>query len=252
MFIYRKILTPLVIGLVWILIGTSSLSAEENQVTAIDIVLKPDATMCQHARDANAELLKNYPKGFALDASHNPHVTLLQRYVKTADLDKVYHAADQVLAKEKPTTWKLHAFKYYYGKGGKTGLAGIVVKPTPDLTRLQQELIDAVAPFSLQTGTAAAFVTTPDEPDIDKFTIDFVASYATIASGKKFNPHVTTGVGTVEYLDKLLAEPFHAFSFSPVGVAIYQLGAYGTARKELRSLESQPQHSAKTNRSFGK
>jgi 2'-5' RNA ligase len=210
---------------------------KKNSITAIDILLKPDDKMCQQAREANAQLLKNYPKGFALDESHVPHITLVQRYVKTEDLNKVYNAASQVLAREKPITWKLEAYRYYYGKGGNTGLAGIVVKPTTDLSRLQQELIDAVSPFALQSGTVDAFVTTPDEPDIDRFTLDFVAHYATVASGQKFNPHVTTGIGTVEYLDKLLAEPFGTFTFYPAGVSVFQLGDYGTARKELKTLQ---------------
>ena len=38
-----------------------------NSVTAIDIALEPDATMLQHAKAANARLLKSFPKGFALD-----------------------------------------------------------------------------------------------------------------------------------------------------------------------------------------
>jgi 2'-5' RNA ligase len=215
---------------------SSTENSTEHPITAIDILLKPDATMCKHAREANTELLNSYPKGFTLDATHNPHITLVQRYVKTADLEKVYDAASKVLAREKPTTWKLEAFKYYYGKGGSTGLAGIVVRPTEDLSRLQKELIDAVAPFALQSGTADAFVTTPEEPDIDKFTLDFVGSYPAVASGKKFNPHVTTGIGTVEYLDKLLTEPFQPFTFSPVGVSVFQLGGYGAARKELKAF----------------
>lgn len=136
--------------------------------------------------------------------------------------------------------WRLNAFKYYYGKGDKTGLAGIVVKPTANLLRLQRELIEAVAPYSVPTGNAAAFVTTPEEPSINKFTIDWVSSYVEKASGKNFNPHVTTGIGTIAFLDKLLAEPFQPFSFSPAGVYVYQLGDNGTARKELTSLGNNP------------
>ena len=37
--------------------------AKQNDVTAIDILLDPDATMIQHATAANAQLLKNYPQG---------------------------------------------------------------------------------------------------------------------------------------------------------------------------------------------
>ena len=85
-----------------------------NPVTAIDILFEPDATMLKHAEAANERLLKIFPKGFALDKMHQPHITCLQRYVKTADLDKVYEAVAKVLAEEKPADWKLKAFKYYY------------------------------------------------------------------------------------------------------------------------------------------
>jgi hypothetical protein len=50
--------------------------------------------MIQHAQASNTRLLQNLPKGFALGGEHAPHVTVLQRYVNTADLDKVYAAAE--------------------------------------------------------------------------------------------------------------------------------------------------------------
>ncbi|MGB8308181.1 MAG: hypothetical protein WCE36_30575, partial [Pseudolabrys sp.] len=53
--------------------------------------------------DANARLLKAYPKGFPLDATHTPHITMLQRYVQTANLDKLYAAVGNVLLARKPT-----------------------------------------------------------------------------------------------------------------------------------------------------
>jgi len=113
-------------------------------VTAIDIALEPDATMVAHAMAANARLLKSFPKGFALDETHHAHVTMLQQFVRTDDLAKVYTAANAVLAKEKPRAWILKAFKYYYIPAPPVGLAGIVVEPTDDLHRLQDELIRAV------------------------------------------------------------------------------------------------------------
>ena len=61
-------------------------SVMQNSVTAIDILLQPDATMLRHSAADNASLLKAYPKGFALDASHSPHITMLQCFVHTADL----------------------------------------------------------------------------------------------------------------------------------------------------------------------
>src|ERR1700749_2782461 len=94
--------------------GTTAAQAQTaavapDRVTAIDIALEPDATMIQHAKAANARLLKVFPKGFALDATHHPHVTIAQRYVRTADLEKIYEAVGNVLAKEKAADWKLKA-----------------------------------------------------------------------------------------------------------------------------------------------
>ena len=83
-------------------------------VTAIDILLEPDATMLQHAAANNARLRAVYPNGFALDATHRPHITMIQRYVRTTDLDQVYAAAGQVLARAKVNGMKLEAVKYYY------------------------------------------------------------------------------------------------------------------------------------------
>jgi 2'-5' RNA ligase len=205
-----------------------------DAVTAIDILLEPDATMIEHAKADNARLLKVYPKGFGLDATHHPHITLLQRYVRTADLDKVYAAAGKVLAGEKVTTWKLQAFRYYYIPSEEIGVAGIVIRPTSDLLRLQQKLIDAVAPFTAPTGTAAAYVS-PEDPDVDSALIDYVATFVPKRTGTNFNPHVTIGTASQVYLDGMLAEPLEAFTFSPVAVSVYQLGSFGTAQKKLKT-----------------
>lgn len=210
--------------------------AQENPVTAIDIALKPNAAMVQRAEADNARLLKAYPGGFALDATHHAHITMLQQFVRTADLDKVYSAANAVLAKEGAAIRRLKAVKYYYIPAPPLGIAGIVVEPTEDLVRLQYQLLDAVAPFTEKTGTAAAFVSTDGGRDIQQGLIDYVANFTTTAAGKRFNPHVTIGVAPETYLNDMLAEPFKAFTFSVTGAAVYQLGSFGAARKELQAL----------------
>jgi hypothetical protein len=206
-----------------------------NTVTAIDILLEPDAAMVKHAEANNARLRKVYPKGFALDAAHRPHITLIQRFVRTADLAKVYAAAGKVLANANPNAMKLEAFKYYYAPVGETGVAGIVARPTPDLLKLQADIIAAVAPFTVATGPIGAFTAAHDNPAIDAALIDYVSTFVPRMSGENFNPHVSTGVASREYLDKMLAEPFESFTFSPAGAAVYQLGPYGTAAKKLKA-----------------
>lgn len=240
MFRHMKVMAALGIGLAPLLGSVETSSAEQNPITAIDIALEPDATMIQHAEAVNARLLKVFPKGFALGETRHPHISILQRYVRTEDLDKVYVAASTVLANTKAAGWSLKAFKYYYIPLEDIGLAGIVVEPTDDLLKLQQNLIDAVAPFTAKTGTAAAFVTTPEDPGINQPTIHYVATFVPKASGKNFNPHVTVGIASQHYLQEMLAEPFDVFTFSPSGASVYQLGNFGTARKKLMTWVLKP------------
>src|SRR5438105_15428111 len=63
--------------------------ADPNAVTAIDILLEPDATIIQRATATNDRLSTVFPKGFAPDASHRPHTSWVPRFVLTENLDKV-------------------------------------------------------------------------------------------------------------------------------------------------------------------
>jgi hypothetical protein len=214
-----------------------SLRTAQDPVTAIDIVLEPDATMMQRAQDANDGLRRNFPKGFSLDAEHKPHISVMGGYFYTANLDKTYAALEKVLATEKVLSWKMKAFKYYYMPLKEIGLGGIVVEPTADMIRLQKKLIDALTQFMSPTGSAAAFATTAADPVINEATLNAVATYFSQHTGEHYSPHVTIGVGTVDYLNALLAAPFPTFTFSAVGVSVYQFGNFGTAAKLLRPFK---------------
>jgi hypothetical protein len=100
---YMKVLAALSIGVLGAPLGNAKpvSAAEQGPVTAIDILLEPDETMIEKVMAANQRLLKTFPEGFALDETHTPHISVLQRYVKTADLDKMYEAVGRVLAGER-------------------------------------------------------------------------------------------------------------------------------------------------------
>jgi hypothetical protein len=214
--------------------------AEQSPVTAIDIVLEPDATMLRHAEANNARLLKVFPKGFALNATHRPHITMVQRFVRTADLDRVYAAEGKVLAGASVNAMKLEAFKYYYAPADALGVAGIVARPTPELLKLQADIIAAIAPFTVEAGPIGAFTAGHDNPATDAALIQYVSTFVPKRSGENFNPHVSTGVAPRDYLDQMLAEPFESFAFSPAGAAVYQLGPFGTAAKKLKEWDLKP------------
>lgn len=214
-------------------------AAQSVPLTAIDILIEPGPEMLRRAEAANARLRGIHPEGFSLDATHRPHITLLQAFVPTAALDRVYAATAAALATEQPGAWKLRGVRYYFLPMGDLGAAGIVVEASDDLRRLHSKVVEAVRPFITPGGTAAAFATTPEAPGVNQPTIDYVTTFLDQAAGLRFNPHVTIGMAPQSYLRGMLAEPFDAFDFDVAGVATYQLGDFGTARRQVHRFDLQ-------------
>jgi membrane-associated phospholipid phosphatase len=218
-----------------------ALGYQASPVTAIDILLQPDATMLQHAAANNERLRQVYPKGFTFDAAHAPHITLLQCFVRTADFEKLYAAEEKVFAAANLNAMKLEAFKYYYAPAdATTGVAGICAKPSPEILKLQADVIAAAKPFMQETATIGAFTAPHESPATDAAMIKYVSTFAQKMSGAHYNPHVSIGVATKDYLDQMVKEPFKSFTFSPAGAAVFQLGPYGTAAKKLKEWDLKP------------
>jgi hypothetical protein len=239
-FKYLSLLTVIIFGF-----GTQAAFAQPTPggkpaVTAIDIALEPDATMLQHASALNARLREHFAKGYSLDATHRPHVTLLQRYVRTADLSKVYAAVQKIRTEYNMAAWKFEAFKIDHAVWSGLALTVILAKPPQSVLEAQQQLIDAIAPYTVPTGTATAFATTPAEPDINASTIAYVTAFVPKSTGKNYIAHVTCGVAPVGFVRQLEAEPFPSFTFSPVAISVYQLGNFGTARTKLEAWSFAP------------
>ncbi len=81
--------------------------------------------------------------------------------------------------------------------------------------------------------TAVDIVLEPDATMIQNAQ----AANAGLLRGEHYSPHVTIGVGTVDYLNALLAAPFPTFTFSVAGASAYQFGNFGTAAKQLHSFK---------------
>jgi hypothetical protein len=221
------------IALLIILFAFNSVNAQ-LKVTAIDVLLDPDQTMLDSAKVYNNLMRRDYsgPGSFELDAIHKPHITVLQCFVPSAELEKVYAAVAKVVKSEKPETEKLTASGFYYIPVSGLGLAGITAKPTSKLLSFQSKIIEVLKPFMV-TGTNAAFVQNADGKDIVAGTTEYVNAFVTQSSGAKYNPHVTIGLAHEAFLKDLLAKPYKSFKFKSTSVSIYQLGDFGTARKKL-------------------
>jgi hypothetical protein len=208
-----------------------------GELTAIDVLLDPDETMLSRAKVVNARMLESVPSGFALDQHHRPHITTLQRYVRTADLDELFDAVSGVIESIDVGSLELTAVELKHMEVAATpgvGITAIVVQPSPGVLDFQAKLIDAVSPFTESGGTAEAYVRTDAEPEINQDTIDYIERYVPDHSGENYVAHVTVGLAKLDDLERIEAEPFEALAFSPAGLSVYQLGNNGTAAKPLK------------------
>jgi hypothetical protein len=211
-----------------------------SELTAIDILIDPDEAAMQRAREVNGRLLESVPlpKGWALDDTHRPHITTLQRYVRTADLDQLYDAVEKAVEATDMASLSYTATKITHADWGFPGIAPTVlmVEVGDKVLDFQAALLAAISPFVESGGTAAAFVADPGE-EISPTIVEWVEKFVPdqIGAGKYF-PHLTVGVATFDDLKVIEAEPFEAFAVSPAGVAVYHLGNNGTARELLKSF----------------
>lgn len=205
---------------------------------AINVLLDPDAETVKRARAVNARLLESYPAGFAFDDNHAPHVTVVQCYVPTRDLEAVASAVSLALKTEQAANWCSSASGYYDVPQDDIGLVGIVIEPTEKLRLLQQKVMSAIAPYVKMDGTGEAFAPRLDGADISRASIDYVCSFVGERTGMNYHPHLTVGIGTRQFIDTLEAEAFLPFAVRPVGVSLYQLGEYGVAQRKLLQLHA--------------
>lgn len=210
-----------------------------SDLTAIDILINPDESTVERARALNARLRQSVPSGFELDATHLPHITILQRYVRTADLEKVYEAVQKTIAETDMSLLKFRAVAIKHADWAISGQGYLTVysaKPSPEVIDFQAKLITTVKPFVEQGGTAAAYVTDTSDPEINQATLNYVEQYVPNSSGSNYIAHVTLGFATLDDLKTIETEPFNEFDIDPANIAVFHLGNNGTARKELKSF----------------
>jgi hypothetical protein len=199
-----------------------------SKVVAINVLLLPDRSMSERAKQLNGQLRQSYPQGFALNATHVPHISILHRYVSAETLPKVFAAIEQVAAKHPLGGLTLTATGLEQSPWQGHQVTSIKVEKTPELTALQDELVAALRPYSVESGGADAFFTTAGEPNIGEQTIDYVRTFVEKQTGQNYKPHITAGIS-----DTPPTTEFKPMQFKLDALAVYQLGNVGTARKQL-------------------
>ena len=183
---------------------------QQNPITAINILLEPDATMLQHCEANNAVTRSESSRRGSL---------WTRRTVRTyhigspADLDKVYAAASL------PPSGRHEAEAYKYDYAQRCHWADCL-EADAGIAKLERHH-PAVAPFTVDTEHGRVHAAHGD-PAIDAQLIEYVSTFVPKKTGEHFSPHVTTYFRC--WLNRLNRSP-------AAGVAVYQLGPSARRRR---------------------
>lgn len=229
---------------------------------AVNVLLEPDAATKALVAELNAELRGGAAPdagrvsggAFAFDGTHLPHVTLLQRYVRSADLEYVFAAVGSAVgappgadvggsggadgATARPARFALRGGELGGGELGTesgTVLAGVELEPEPEVRALHDRVVRALTGFAVSGGSPAAFLRLAGEPPPNAETVAYVEGFVPAHAGERYTPHLTVGVAREAEVRRLArSHPLYGVPVVPVAVAVAHLGDLGTARKVLR------------------
>lgn len=215
---------------------------------AIDIALLLPEAVNQRVKAANAALLAERPAGFRFDESHLPHITLVQQFIRRANIPALIERIDPILRGFQPLVLRVT------GVGSSATAAHFAIAITRGIDKLHRTLLDAVQPFEEAGGSASAFYF-GDEPTIEpaqeparEKDVEWVSRFRLHSSYGRFSPHITLGIGPppVGVRPSALAnvgsgpqggpppEFGEPFEFTADRVALCHLGRFCTCRVVLR------------------
>ena len=188
-----------------------------SRLVALDVVLLPPRAAAVRLGRLNARL-QPPPGGFVLDDTHLPHVTLVQQFVREADLHAVLPTLGRVASETPPIPLR--------GVGLRRGrtTTSLDVDGGVALRRLHDRLLERLEPHAAPPADASAFVA-EGEPARDA-DVDWVTHFRARAAGPRFEPHVTLGVGA-------LGGAAPRIAFAATELAACHLGRFCTCRRVL-------------------
>ena len=184
---------------------------------AIDvaILLPPPARAV--AERLNAAFDHAPDAGFRFDATHHPHVTLSQHFVRRGRLAEVRRLAGGAMDGLGPLEVRVTG-----ARAGRTSQV-LAVEASAPLRRLHERLMDALRDEEV-AGDAAAFQA--DGAPARPADVAWVAGFRGRSSYARYDPHVTVGIGP----RPLSAAPFR---FAAEEIALCRLGRFCTCRDRL-------------------
>ena len=87
--------------------------------------------------------------------------------------------------------------------------------------------------YAREGGGESAFVPDKSGLPFDPYLFEYVDKFVPLHTGENFHSHVTIGMAPLDWLEELERKLFDKFIFGAKGIAVYQLGNFGTASKRL-------------------
>ena len=196
-----------------------------SPLLALDIaILLPPET------STSVELLNTQlsapPEGFRFSARRLPHISLVQQFSPTTELNVIEQTIAGVVSKHPPIDLTVASITT------SETTSSLTVTPSPVLDTLHRRLMDQLAIFDVGLGDERAFINTDATPtDAARLRdITWVSQFRTDAAYDAFAPHVTLGVGAIK-----TTIPKTTFTASVIALCI--LGRFCTCQKVLASWE---------------
>ena len=191
----------------------------DSTAVAVDLAFLLPARLSRALTDIN-RTLQPPPDGFRFDATHLPHVTIVQQFVRRDALEQIGDAITSVLIGQRVPTLVTTEL----GVGRVASTLGVAL--TAELAILHRRLVDCLTPFHGVTGGPDGFWTDGESPR--PADVEWVASFRHRSALASFVPHITLGVGRVE----AAMEPSR---FLATELALCQLGRFCTCRRVLHA-----------------
>lgn len=159
---------------------------------AVDVVLLPDEALFAKIVAINRRWLGQRPQHIILDPVKSlPHVSLAMGCVEEEAVPAISRLLDGVAAGRRPVALMVRGLHVRTNAAGDD-VWSLDLEPTLELRGLHDQVMDLIGPHFTHDVTASMFV----EPSaVTGRTMEWVKTYPITASGDRFWPHITLGMG---------------------------------------------------------
>ena len=194
-----------------------------SQLVALDVAILLPPALAASVESLNKQL-KAPPEGFRFNERHLPHISLVQQFSPTTELDAIQETIGGVVGQHPSFELTLASVTT------NQTTASLRVTPSAVLGTLHRRLMDQLAAFDVGVGDDCAFTRSDSKPASAPRArdISWVNQFRTEAAYDAFTPHVTLGIGT-------LKTTFPTATFTASTLALCVLGRFCTCQEVLAS-----------------